>query len=583
MSNIASPSLLGKPQGLLNVQQTPAFDMIANRNIHTPQHVDSSVSNYLSRRHYGLKHSEMFKRKPTSTHSLKEMALRQVVEIETSLNDCFQFSTDGCTDPRLIEQQYTKFKLLISESPDHYKPELAQLLYPIFTHLYLELVNSGKKADAQKFHKKHQTTFLGNTEFAQFIRRLTPITTIEDVYRDDVVSAYYNSRYSVTLSNKTFFYLMKYLYSQYHSNQNGNSIILLQILRTKVDIKLSDALGACSKSEAVQNVKNDLESVVDETISSNASHCTLDNSKKTLPSDQNHAMDANMERLNQIINAVHENGPIPLPSTSLYKLFSDSLSTTSSTISEDFCMMALGCENSSVLVWDLLPSTSTLGNPEKISSEGEHYNPSSHIPLGCDKSKVPREKTRSHKNDIFNNKITLLGHSGPVYDVSFVPSLVQKESKNLLLSVSRDKTMRLWNPSENMNISVYKGHTYPVWSVDVDRLGINVATGSMDKTAKLWQLEYTHPIRMYAGHEADVDIVKFHPNCNYLATGSSDKTVRLWTHADAKMVRVFTGNTAGIYSLAFSPNGKFLASGGEDRILRIWDIGSSMLVKELKG
>ena len=35
--------------------------------------------------------------------------------------------------------------------------------------------------------------------------------------------------------------------------------------------------------------------------------------------------------------------------------------------------------------------------------------------------------------------------------------------------------MRLWNPSENMNISVYKGHTYPVWSVDVDRLGINVA------------------------------------------------------------------------------------------------------------
>ena len=246
-------------------------------------------------------------------------------------------------------------------------------------------------------------------------------------------------------------------------------------------------------------------------------------------------------------------------------------------------MMALGCENSSVLVWDLLPSTSTLGNPEQISSEDEHYNPSSHIPLGCDKSKVPREKTRSHKNDIFNNKITLLGHSGPVYDVSFVPSLVQKESKNLLLSVSRDKTMRLWNPSENMNISVYKGHTYPVWSVDVDRLGINVATGSMDKTAKLWQLEYTHPIRMYAGHEADVDIVKFHPNCNYLATGSSDKTVRLWTHADAKMVRVFTGNTAGIYSLAFSPNGKFLASGGEDRILRIWDIGSSMLVKELKG
>ena len=45
------------------------------------------------------------------------------------------------------------------------------------------------------------------------------------------------------------------------------------------------------------------------------------------------------------------------------------------------------------------------------------------------------------------------------------------------MSVSRDKSMRLWNVLENNNISVYKGHTYPVWSVDVDRLGVNVVTG----------------------------------------------------------------------------------------------------------
>ena len=29
------------------------------------------------------------------------------------------------------------FKFWISESEDHYKPELAQLLYPLFTHLYI--------------------------------------------------------------------------------------------------------------------------------------------------------------------------------------------------------------------------------------------------------------------------------------------------------------------------------------------------------------------------------------------------------------------------------------------------------------
>jgi hypothetical protein len=29
----------------------------------------------------------------------------------------------------------------ISESADHYKPELAQLLYPLFTHLYIRLLH----------------------------------------------------------------------------------------------------------------------------------------------------------------------------------------------------------------------------------------------------------------------------------------------------------------------------------------------------------------------------------------------------------------------------------------------------------
>ena len=32
------------------------------------------------------------------------------------------------------------FKFWISESEDHFKPELAQLLYPLFTHLYIRFI-----------------------------------------------------------------------------------------------------------------------------------------------------------------------------------------------------------------------------------------------------------------------------------------------------------------------------------------------------------------------------------------------------------------------------------------------------------
>jgi WD40 associated region in TFIID subunit, NTD2 domain len=63
-------------------------------------------------------------------------------------------------------------------------------LYPLFTHLYLELVCAGHKFAAAKFIKKHQSTFLSNFEFANFIRQLANVATPEDVARDEVVKTY---------------------------------------------------------------------------------------------------------------------------------------------------------------------------------------------------------------------------------------------------------------------------------------------------------------------------------------------------------------------------------------------------------
>ena len=484
MTQMASAAMTTKAPNTPNTPQSSLLKPNINHKNHPPDHVNSAVSKYLLKRHYGVKHSDNFKKRAAplkTTYSLREMALRQVVENESSSNDCFQFSTESCSDPRLVEQQYTRFKMLISESPDNYKPELAQLLYPIFTHLYLELVNSGKKTDAQKFHKKHQSTFLGNVEFAQFIRRLSPISTVEDMHRDEVVSAYFNSKYTVTLSNKTFYYLMKYLYSQYHSNQVGNTIILLQILRTKVDLKLTDALGACSKSESVQKVKNDLENIEVDASTASYSSSILDIGSKNVGSSSNDSESDNLDRLNQIIRAVHQNGPTPLPSTCLYKISDSSSSSTSVSISPDFSLMALGCEDSSVTVWDLLPSSSILENQSIVGANQEYYNPVCDLPLGCDRNQTIEERLQSSKHTESNsNKKVLLGHSGAVYDVSFIPNKCLRESRDLLLSVSRDKTMRLWNVSENCNVSVYKGHTYPIWSVDVDKLGVNVVTGIVE-------------------------------------------------------------------------------------------------------
>ena len=78
------------------------------------------------------------------------------------------------------------------------------MLYPVFTHLYLELVGSGHKQPAIKFLKKHQATFLGNLEFANLIRQLANVTLPEEIARDEVVSAYMVTFFGKTIKRTGF-------------------------------------------------------------------------------------------------------------------------------------------------------------------------------------------------------------------------------------------------------------------------------------------------------------------------------------------------------------------------------------------
>ncbi|RKO86930.1 WD40-repeat-containing domain protein, partial [Blyttiomyces helicus] len=93
----------------------------------------------------------------------------------------------------------------------------------------------------------------------------------------------------------------------------------------------------------------------------------------------------------------------------------------------------------------------------------------------------------------------LVGHSGPVYGVSF-------SSNKYLVSCSEDKTARLWSLETMSNIVCYKGHNYPVWDVDFSPEGIYFATASHDKTARLWTCDHIYPLRMFVGHLSDVDV-----------------------------------------------------------------------------
>ena len=100
----------------------------------------------------------------------------------------------------------------------------------------------------------------------------------------------------------------------------------------------------------------------------------------------------------------------------------------------------------------------------------------------------------------------LIGHSAPVYSVSFDPLSGSAGPPKFLLSCSSDTTTRLWSLDTMTNVVVYRGHQNPVWDVDWSPMGIYFATASRDRTARLWSTDRVTPLRIFAGHMSDVDV-----------------------------------------------------------------------------
>ena len=58
-----------------------------------------------------------------------------------------------------------------------------------------------------------------------------------------------------------------------------------------------------------------------------------------------------------------------------------------------------------------------------------------------------------------------------------------------MVTVSWDKTARLWNYETKTCVAVLQGHLGVLWSVEFSLTGTNFTTTSGDGTARLWHLK----------------------------------------------------------------------------------------------
>lgn len=171
-------------------------------------------------------------------------------------------------------------------------------------------------------------------------------------------------------------------------------------------------------------------------------------------------------------------------------------------------------------------------------------------------------------------------------------------SERYIFTSSADKTVRKWNLESGACIKVFVGHQSPVNRVICS--GDLVFSSSYDKTVKCWHTDTGECLRTFRGHRLSVTplllvsesnrgaafaAVDMENNDDILISGSADYTAKSWGMNSNDCLVTFKGHSAAVVCLAVDGKGKSLFTGGGlgDNTIRSWDLLTGAPIKTFKG
>lgn len=179
---------------------------------------------------------------------------------------------------------------------------------------------------------------------------------------------------------------------------------------------------------------------------------------------------------------------------------------------------------------------------------------------------------------------TPVSNTGEAYDVAFTADssgllTAGKDSRAKLTAGPKPDGQNDGNTAQTLR--EYVGHTEAVRSLDVNKEGKLMVTGSADRTVRVWDVTAGKQLRSFQGHMSEVVAVALRPDGRQVASAADDGTIRLWELSTNDDHRAMTDAGDSLWAVAYSPDGKHIAAAGADKIVRIYTAGTGKLEKSL--
>ncbi|KAJ3552076.1 hypothetical protein NM688_g4350 [Phlebia brevispora] len=511
-------------------------------------------------------------------------------------------------DPTDKQEGFRELEAWVDGSLDMYRPEFRPILFPIFCHFYLDLIQHGFKEAAMKFYAEFSPPL--QPQHSATLHHLSTLLLPSHVQNDELAQRFRNEKYQIRMSRSGFSLLVGWLTEGVGGEAPGTGdgftgergkrgrAAVMRVVNNHLKFDVATSSTSARPSSSWEETTGLLSSLIPSTNGAagvadvhafNASKGEL----KLGPAPISEELRAETERV------LREQAMVDRDPAAQYDI--------------NYLRPQPPAGVTSPATTDLLPhpplfkTIDVKREVEKVRDARKRIrlDPSA---LQSANASLPQARSRALPS-ICTYTLHDVGEGVPCCTFSPDTSLMAagfSESYIRLWSL-KDKKLRgyrsdfspsavkdaasLHKQRERSGSTTRKliGHSGPVYAADFDPVSGSadapkyLLSGSADATTRLWSLDTMTNVVAYRGHQNPIWDVQWSPMGIYFATASRDKTARLWSTDRTSALRIYAGHLSDVESVRFHPNSLYLATASSDRTARLWDVQKGSCVRVFIG